>query len=356
MATITKIARESGIVYKARVRKPTGTINRSFKHRSDAEKWARKIESEIDRDAAGLTNPAQKVTLSEIITRYRTERLPQLRPGTRVAYDIHLRYWDKHLGHLRLADVRPEKIAEHRDALRAEGRKPAGVNRMLACLGAVMTRAVKHWHLLDTSPVQRTAKLEENNARTRFLSQDELDTLLQACRESESPDLYLAVLLAVTTGCRKSELMTLRWSQIDLTTGVICLQHTKNGDQRTLAIPRQVVPLLEQRKSAQQSGTVVELRADPLLFPSRVSANQPVGLRSAWLKAVQRAGLGDFHWHDLRHSCASFLAAEGASLREIGEVLGHRSVEATRRYSHLTEQHSHALVRGLADKLLGGGQ
>jgi len=109
--------------------------------------------------------------------------------------------------------------------------------------------------------------------------------------------------------------------------------------------------MLEQRKAAQQQGNV----ADGLVFPSRVSKNKPVDLRSAWQKAVERAGLGDFHWHDLRHSTASFLAADGASLREIGEVLGHRSVEATRRYSHLTEQHSHTLVRGLADKLLGGG-
>jgi integrase len=228
---------------------------------------------------------------------------------------------------------------------------------MLAALGAVLTRCVKHWHLLESNPVQRTAKLTEDNARTRFLNKTdktELARLLAVCRESESPDLHLAVLLAVTTGCRKSELMTLRWSQVDLKAGLIRLEHTKNGDQRTLAIPQQIIPMMEARK-AQQRSKVVELHADGLLFPSRVSKNKPVDLRSAWQKAVERAGLGDFHWHDLRHSTASFLAADGASLREIGEVLGHRSVEATRRYSHLTEQHSHTLVRDLADKLLGGG-
>ncbi len=354
MATIEKLPRASGYVYKAKVRR-TGhpDVTRTFKFESDAKKWARKFEAELDRDAAGLTVPGQKHTLSEIITRYRAERLPELRPGTQEIYDIHLRYWGEHLGHLRLSDISPAKIAEHRDALLAAGRKPAGVNRMLACLGAVFTRCVKHWHLLESSPVQRVAKLVENNERTRFLSEGELARLLEACRESDSPDLHLAVMLAVTTGCRKSELMTLRWSQVDLNSGVIRLLHTKNGDQRTLAIPRQILPLLEQRRAAQQQGAVVELHRDGLVFPSRVSANQHVDLRSAWQKAVERAELGDFHWHDLRHSCASFLAAEGASLREIGEVLGHRSVEATRRYSHLTEQHSHALVRGLADKLLG---
>ncbi|MGB5832858.1 MAG: site-specific integrase, partial [Thiohalocapsa sp.] len=347
MATIEKLARASGLVYKAKVRRqghPTTT--RTFKHRSDAEKWARKTEAELERDAAGLSNPAQKHTVASCITRFRAERLPELQPGTQVAYDIHLRYWTEHLGRLRLSDVTPSKLAEHRDALLATERKPASVNRMLAALAAVFTRCVKHWHLLEHNPVHRVAKLSENNARTRFLSQAELDRLLSACRDSDSPDLHLAVLLAVTTGCRKSELMMLRWSQVDLAAGVIRLEHTKNGDQRTLAIPRQIIPPLEQRNAAQQQGNVVELRADGLLFPSRASKNKPVDLRGAWLKAVERAGLGDFHWHDLRHSTASFLAAGGASLREIGEVLGHRSVEATRRYSHLTEQHSHALVRG----------
>jgi integrase len=354
MATITKLERPSGPVYKARVRKPTGTLNRTFKHRSDAQKWARKVEADLQRDDSGLTNEGQRHTLADVITRYRTERFPELRPGTREIYDIHLRYWTTHLGHLRLSDVTPARIAEHRDKLKAEGRKPAGVNRMLAALAAVLTRCVKHWHILETNPVQRVAKLIENNARTRFLTEQELARLLEVCRESDSPDLYLAVLLAVTTGCRKSELMTLRWSQTDLTTGLIHLEHTKNGDRRTLAIPQQVIPLLKARKS-QQEGTVTPIRNDALVFPSRVSATKPVDLRSAWQKAVERAGLGDFHWHDLRHSTASFLAAEGASLREIGEVLGHRSVEATKRYSHLTEQHSHTLVRGLADKLLGAG-
>lgn len=354
MATITTLRRPSGVVYKARVRRPTGQISRTFKYRSDAQKWARKMEAELDQDASGLTTPAQKHTLAACITRYRAERMPELRPGTREIYDIHLRYWAKHLGHLRLSDLRPDAIAQHRDSL-SEGRKPAGVNRMLAALAAVLARAVKHWHWLETNPVHRVAKLTENNARTRFLTETELARLLAVCRESNSPDLHLAVVLAVTTGCRKSELMTLRWSQVDLGAGLIRLERTKNGDRRTLAIPQQVIPLLEQRKAAQQQDTVVELHADGLLFPSRTSRTSPVDLRSAWQKAVQRAGLGDFHWHDLRHSTASFLAADGASLREIGEVLGHRSVEATRRYSHLTEQHSHALVRGLADKLLGGG-
>lgn len=355
MATVTKIARLSGAVYKARTRlngKPGPT--KTFRYKSDAEKWAKQQEAAFFRDDAGLVNPAQKYTLREVIARYRTERLPELAEGTRVAYDIHLRFWDDHLRHLKLSELRPEKIAELRDKLRGQGKKPAGVNRYLAALAAVLTRCVKHWHILESNPVQRVAKLTENNARDRFLTEAELARLLDACRESNSPDLYLAVLLSITTGARQGEILGLRWPHVDLERGIITLVHTKNGDTRTLAIAAQVLPLLVERKADQQRGNVTRLHMDGLVFPSRVSPNQPVSLRDGFAAAVKRAALGDFKWHDLRHSCASFLAEGGASLRQIGEVLGHRSVEATRRYSHLTEQNAHELVRDLADKLLGG--
>jgi len=355
MATIEKLHHASGTVYKAKVRrKGHRTVTKTFKYNSDAEKWARKYEAELDRDSAGLVALGQRHALHSVITRYRSERLPELAPGTQVAYDIHLRFWEEHLGHLKLSELRPEKIAELRDSFREQGKKPAGVNRYLAALAAVLTRCVKHWHILESNPVQRVAKLVENNARQRFLTEAELARLLQACRDSESPDLYLAVLLAITTGARKAEIMSLSWSQVDLQTGVIKLERTKNGDRRTLAIASQVQPLLKVRKAGQQRGNVTELHADGLMFPSRTSQRKPVTLRESFAKAVERAGMRDFHWHDLRHSCASFLAEGGASLRQIGEVLGHRSVEATRRYSHLTEQNAHQLVRGLADKFLGG--
>lgn len=355
MATITKLQRKGGTVYKARVRRQgqSGQISKNFTFHADAVKWAKQQEASIERDDSGLTNTAQKHTLAEVTTRYRAERLPELAPGTQVAYDAHLRFWEQKMGHLRLSDLRPDKIAEYRDALRADNKKPASVNRYLAALGAVMTQCVKHWHIIETNPVQRVAKLVENNARQRFLSESELARLLDACRQSASPDLYTAVLLSITTGARKREILELRWCDIDLTAGVILLEHTKNGDARTLAIADQVLPMLKDRKAARSGGAVIPLRDDGLVFPGRISKNKPVHLREAFDKALERADIRDFHWHDLRHSCASFLAEGGASLRQIGEVLGHRSVEATRRYSHLTEQKAHDLVRGLGNKLLG---
>ena len=356
MATITKLQRPSGAVYKARVRKAgQGETCKTFKHRSDAEKWARKTEAAIERDDTGLTNEAQRHTLAEAVKRYRAERLPELSPGAQETYDAHLRFWASKLGRLKLSELRPDRIAACRDELRAEGRKPSSCNRYLAALGAVLTRAVKHWHWLSINPVGQVAKLTENNARKRFLTEPELARLLGACRDSSSADLLPAVLLAIGTGCRRGELLGLRWRDVDLSAEVITLTDTKNGDARTLPIPAAVLPMLRARKAAADSSVVLPLQDERFVFPSRVSTRQPADIRTSWQNAVKAAGLGDFHFHDLRHSAASFLAMQGASLREIGEVLGHRCTQTTRRYAHLAENHTHKVVRGMADRLLNTG-
>lgn len=364
MATIEKIQRQSGTVYKAKVRKqghPTTT--RTFKTRTAAKRWAAKFEGEIEEGDAGITLEGQKHSLSDAIKQYREQLLPDLRPETRRKYEQHLDFWEPKLGHLRLFDCRPEKIATVRDELTATGKAPATVNRYMATLAAVFAATVKRWHWLQVSPMQQIAKPVERNSGTRYLSDDELQRLLAACRESTSPDLYLAVVLSITTGARQGEILGLRWRDVDLSTGVLYLRADADtvtkGSVRSVPIAAVALPLLKSRQEAQQKaqeGKVQQIRDRGLVFPSRVSRMQPVLLHRPWTTAVNRAGIESFRWHDLRHSAASFLAKSGASLIEIGAILGHKSANTTKRYSHLTQQHTHDLVRKLADTMFGGGE
>jgi len=361
MATITKLQRQDGVVYKARVRRQgQPTLNRTFKTRSAAERWARKLESGLEQDDAGLTNEAQRHTVNEAITKYRTEVLPELRPETARKYAQHLDWWTPRLGRLRLSECNAAKIDACRDELVAAGKAPATVNRHLASLGSVLTAAVKRWHWLKVSPLREVEKRQENNGGTRYLSEDELQRLLAACRESASPDLYLAVLLSVTTGARQGEVLGLRWRDVDLTAGTVHLRvdnvTTTKGGIRSLPIVPQALTLLKDRHEAHkaQPQAVQALRDPELVFPSKVARTKPVSLRTPWETALKRAGITNLRWHDMRHSAASFLAKGGASLLEIGAVLGHKSTNTTKRYAHLTEQHTHALVLDMADKLLGG--
>lgn len=380
MATIEKLQRASGTVYKAKVRKQGHpTVTRTFKTRSAAERWARKFEASIEEDNAGLVSEGQKHTLADAIARYRREILPTRNASTIPNYTRHLLHWETTLGHLRLSELTPARIAGCRDDLSTTPipskrpdaepsplsyRSPSTVNRYLATLAAVLTACVKRWHWLKDSPMRQVDKPSEDNARTRFLSKDELQRLLAACRESRSPDLYLAVLLAITTGARQGEILGLRWRDVDLDRGLLHLrvdnETATKGGVRSLPIAAQLLPLFKDRLAELEAESGLDTPKQEariqsaLVFPGRISANTPIYLRRSFENALMRAGIEDFRWHDLRHSAASFFAANGASLLEIGAVLGHKTAQTTKRYAHLTEQATHALVRGTADKLLGG--
>lgn len=361
MATITPIQRGKGIVYKARIRRAgqEGEVSKTFLYRSDAEKWARKTEGELDRDEAGLTTEGYRHTLADAISRYETERMGELAEGTRLAYVGHLAYWREKLGHLRLSQLHPANIAKARDELLTDGRglKKSSVNRYLTCLGAVLTRAQKTWYWLSVNPVSLVHKLTEPPGRDRFLTQEELDRLLASCRESISPDLLTMVLIAVSTGARLGEISGLRWNAVDMERDLLTLRVGKEnavkGGKRTAPIAPVVKELLKARLAKRKAAAVVTLRPDGLVFPSTVSPNRPVNIATSWQRATARAGLDGLHFHDLRHAHASFLAASGASLLEIGRVLGHKSPGTTARYSHLAPGHTHALVTEVTAKILG---
>lgn len=358
MATIRKLPQKDGSLHWQAIVRKEGRPARyqTFHTRTDAVRWARTQEVEIQGDDTGITTEAHRHTLGQLLERYRLEVLPDLRPSTQPNYQRHLTWWATQLGTLKLAEIHPARIAACRDLL-LKSRQPATVNRYLATLGAALTAAVQLWHWLPSSPLKGVHKPSEaGNERTRFLSEDELSRLLAACRASTSPDLYLAVLLAISTGARAGEVLELRWHDIDLERGILHLRAgvttTTKGGSRGVALAAEVAPLLRDRYTRFLASTRLPDPGAALVFPSRVTRSQPIDLRKPFETALARAGISDFHWHDLRHSAASFLARAGASLLEIGAVLGHKSPTTTKRYSHLTEQHAHDLTRAMSRRLL----
>lgn len=251
---------------------------------------------------------------------------------------------DDHV-HAALEDLatRPARYYAGRDS---EGRRvyefkkrtiaPATVNRYAASLAAVITWAIKRRIAPKgyVHPCRSVERRPEHNERTRFLSGDERRRLLDACRASRWPPLYALVLAALTTGARKGELMGLRWSDVDLDKAVARVGRTKNGDPRTLPL----VPALveELRKFAGAPGAWV--------FPSPRSPDKPFGFEPRWHEALRVARVKDFTFHGLRHTFASMLAMNGATLVELSDTLGHRQLQMTKRYSHLATEHKAALI------------
>ena len=212
----------------------------------------------------------------------------------------------------------------------------ATINRYAASLGGMLTWAIRR-RITPRGfehPCRRIERRREDNQRVRFLSAQERTALLEACRRSKWSRLYLLALMALTTGARKGELTGLRGRDLDLERAVAYVGTTKNGDPKVLPLVPAVLEELRRHRVAPSA----------LLFASRRRPEQAYAFESVWSTALKAAGVRDFRFHDLRHTCASYLAQSGASLLEIADVLGHRQLSVTKRYSHLTTAHKAKLV------------
>lgn len=274
-----------------------------------------------------------------------------------------MRWWKTHLGTLPLQELSDDHVHAGLEQLRlqssryfagmdADGRPvyrakdkplaPATINRYNASLAACITWAIKQRIAPKgyVHPCRSVERRPEHNERTRFLDDEECRRLLDACRVSSWPRLYLLVLMALTTGARKGELSGLTWGSIDLDGATACLARTKNGQARVLPLTPAVVAELRRFKAG----------ASSLVFRSPRAPDRVFGFEPRFAEALRRAGIRGATFHTLRHSAASMLARNGATLLEVGDLLGHRQLQTTRRYSHLAVGHKAALV----NRLLGG--
>jgi integrase len=202
-------------------------------------------------------------------------------------------------------------------------RSGATVNRYLATLGHVYTMAIKEWRLVERNPVRDVSKRKETRGRVRFLSDAERDALLGACEKSEWPALRTLVLLAISTGARRGELINLRWADVDLKAARATVHETKSGDPRVLPL---VGKALEALRALKQQNSV----RSQYVFAARSGLDEAYEHFDAALKA---AGIENLRFRDLRHTTASYLASQGASLLEIADTLGHRTLAISSRAS-----------------------
>jgi integrase len=268
-----------------------------------------------------------------------------------------LRWWVGQIGALALQDLSDdhvhaalETLAERNASFYAgkddHGRRifnakrkrlaPATVNRYAAALAAVITWAIKRRIAPKgyVHPCRSIERKPEHNEKTRFLSDDERVRLLAACKASTWPRLYALVLMALTTGARKGELLGLSWEAIDFERAEASVGITKNGDPRVLPLVPAVAAELARFK-----GKPAELVFGSPRDPLRAFTFEP-----RFHDALRAAKVRNFTFHAARHSCASMLAQNGATLLEIADLLGHRQLQMTKRYSHLATGHKAALV------------
>ncbi len=304
MATIQKRKNKNATnSYRVMIRPDDGlpTQYKTLPTYQEAKDWA--IQEEAKR-RQGLYFPEkskQKHTLSELIDRYIQDILPSIKSAEDVLR--HLNWWKLKLGKFALKHVSSDLISKHRrellDEVLPKGKKrtEATVNRYLASLSAVLSHGVKECEWISSNPMSRVKKLKEAEGRSRTLSSDECSRLLDACAKSSNSLLLPFVILALTTGARSGELLSLQWNAVDLENGVIHLKNTKNGRPRVLAVVGDVLDMLKELFSKRNM-------EKPLVFASKTRFGQ-LSLRKPWEKALKEAMIEDFRVHDLRHCFAT---------------------------------------------------
>ncbi len=210
-----------------------------------------------------------------------------------------------------------------------KGNKPATANRHIATLKHMFTKAVE-WDMVDEETLRRVRRvklLEENNSRLRYLTKEECIQLINSCDSHLKP----VMITALNTGCRKSEILNLKWDEhIDLTHGFILLNKTKSGDRREIPINKTLRVTLQS----------ITRRLDmPYVFYNPDTAKPYKDLKKSFKTACRRAKIKDFLFHDSRHTFASHLVMAGVDLITVKELMGHKSLSMTLRYAHLAPGH-----------------
>lgn len=342
--------------YRAHVRRE-GYASKSkvFDSKRAAQDWLRENEATIT-----LSRRGSGKTLRALIDDFVAVS------GCEYAKHSHLDFWIDELGARRAADITHADIAGVRTKLLArpamrstpKGPKPTGrrltpatVNRYLSALSAVFNFGIEHG-VLDAHPIRgRLKKLKESGGRTRILEPDEEQRLYAAARASEWPMLYLFVRLCLTTGARKSEVLKLKWRQIDIAQQIAVLPKTKNGRPRALPLVTDVCEALAAAEKDRPPDS------EHVFFDPR-RPDRPKTIDTAWRKCRQEAELWKdrddpldrVFLHSTRHTAVTKMLRGGANLAQAAVVSGHQTLAMLKRYEHLAAKDA----VDLAQKHLGG--
>lgn len=328
MATI----RKRGDRWQARIqRKGYPDQSKSFLSKTDAEKWGRSIELDIDRGTFTCRANAEQTTLHDLLARYLRDVTPTKKGANPERYLV--RKWQRHdLAKKAIASIRATDLAKFRDDS-LKSMSISSVRNELALVSSLFEVARKEWGFSVGNPVRDIRKPSPSAGRERRLTEDEAADLLAECDHSKAWYLGAVVRLALETAARMGELASICWRDIDLLQRTVFFRDTKNGENRRVPLSSAAVDVL---KSLPRS-------LDGQVFPC-AKASIKSSFHDARIRArnayVARGGndpdyLMDFRFHDLRHEAVSRLFERGLNSMEVAAISGHKTLGMLKRYTHL---------------------
>jgi integrase len=272
----------------------------------------------MDRGIFLSTSAAESTTIAEALARYGSEVAPSKKSVESIM--CRIKRLDRHLGHLALAAVTPGTVKEYRD-FRAETVSGDTIRKEVQLLSQVFKLAQREWdiYLPHGNPVDSISLPKKSKARERRLQQGEEGALLKAAQEYGG---YIGsiICLAIETGMRRGEIVSLRWQDINLSSKVAILRDTKNGDDRTVPLSTKAIEILSS-EPRHIAGRVFPIRGD--------------SITQAFDRVCRKAGIENLRFHDLRHEATSRLFELGLGVMEVSAVTGHKDLAMLKRYTHL---------------------
>ena len=315
MATI----RKRGLRYQAIIRRNEhAPIARTFANRADAQQWARGIEREMDlgtfRSNQGMS---ADILLRELLARYVSEITPRKKGHVQEAYRIN-RLMLSDLAARNLMDLSPSDLARFRDERLKSGTEAARYDLVL--IQGVINTAMREWGLdLQQNPVTRVTKPKPVRARERRLTDSELTSIVERAHGRCGGVLLPTILLAIQTGMRRSELLSMTWANVALAMGTVTLADTKNGKPRTVPLTSEAIQILSDLP--RDTSNVLPISANALAL--------------GWKRLVRTCGIVDLRFHDLRHEAISRFFEMGLNVPEVALISGHKTPSQLFRYTNL---------------------
>jgi site-specific recombinase XerD len=291
-----------------------------------------------------------EITLSEVWTRYLKQAEADRGKASLVREESLYRKWvSDDLGQISMKELSPFHLEKLKSNMAKKGRTPRSIEYTLAIIRQVFNYARKNDLFMGDNPVSKVKIPRTDNRRVRFLTQAEADTLLTKLME-KSKQVHDIALTSLHTGARAGEIFCLTWGCVDLETGTMLLKDTKNTASRTAFMTQAVKDTLAGIKP-EPAGR------DDLVFPGRGGVRM-VQISKTFKRTVDELfnkGVDDprqrVFFHSLRHTYASWLVTEGVDLYRVKELLGHKDLTMTQRYSHLAPDSLRGAVNILEEAL-----
>ena len=329
MATFDKREGKRGTTWRVQIRRKGYPAQvRSFTKHDDAKAWAREVEGKMDKRSFVPLGEAENTTLYEALARYLVDVTPTKKGERQETARIDL-LQRMDISKFTLTTLRSSNIASWRDALVKDGKAPTTIRNLATIISQVYETAKFEWGMEGLhNPVKGVPMPKHRPGRDRRLvkhadpEEDEEAKLLKACEASNSHWLRPIVIIALETGMRLGEILSMKRPNINYDTAVVHLPDTKNGTTRDVPLSSRALKALQEMPTS----TDEEKRVFPLTTHS---------LEHHFKKARKAAEIENLRFHDLRHEATSRLFERGLDIMEVGHITGHKTLDMLRRYTHL---------------------